>query len=283
MFLIHEAKMIVPNLHQITVEAPEVAHSWRPGQFIVVRAEPEGERIPLSVADLDLEAGMLTLVFLNVGHTTDRLASLEKGEYLPTVAGPLGNPLLLEQVESVLLVGGCYGIGSLYPFAKVYREMGSRVIVAIEARSNFLLYWQERYQKLTSQVFCITRDGSAGLRGHINQIEKIFEKVGTPELMIANGCNHLLQAACVTVRPFGVRSLVSLNTIMIDGTGMCGVCRVTVGGETKFACVDGPYFDGQAVDWEELTLRRKSYLYQETLSSFSSASSCTHHLPARSV
>ncbi|NPV76033.1 MAG: sulfide/dihydroorotate dehydrogenase-like FAD/NAD-binding protein [Anaerolineae bacterium] len=282
MFLIHEARMIVPNLHQITVEAPEVARSWRPGQFVVVRAEPEGERIPLSVADLDTKSGTITFVFLNVGYTTNRLASLEAGEFLPTVVGPLGNPLQLEPVKSVLLVGGCYGMGSLYPFAKAYHELGSEVIVVSEARSSFLLYWQERYRKLTSQVFCITRDGSLGLRGHVKQMEKIFEKHGTPELMIANGCNHLLQTACATVQPFGIRSLVSLNTIMIDGTGMCGVCRVTVGGETKFACVDGPYFDGQAVDWEELTLRRKSYLYQETLSTFSS-SSCNHHLPARSA
>ena len=281
MFLIRDAKMIVPNLHQIIVEAPDVARSWRPGQFVVVRAEVEGERIPLSVADLDTEAGTLTLVFLNVGHTTDRLASLETGEFLPTVVGPLGNPVQIEKVNSVLLVGGCYGMGSLYPFAKAYRDLGSQVIIVSEARSNFLLYWQERYRKLTRQVFCITRDGSMGLRGHVGKIEEIFEKVGLPDLMIANGCNHLLQAACATVRPFGIRSLVSLNTIMIDGTGMCGVCRVTVGGETKFACVDGPYFDGQVVDWEELTLRRKSYLYQETLSDFSS-SSCNHH-PVRSA
>ncbi len=275
MFLIRDTKMIVPNVHEMTVEAPDVANSWKPGQFILVRAEDEGERIPLSVADADAEDGTLKLVFLNVGHTTDQLASLEAGNYLPTVVGPLGNAVVLDLVKSVLLVGGCYGIGSLYPFAKAYHALGSKVIVVSEARSNYLLYWQDYYKKVAGHVFAITRDGSQGIQGHVDRMEDIFKKVGIPDLMIANGCNHLLQSACSVVRPYGIRALVSLNTIMIDGTGMCGVCRVTVGEETKFACVDGPFFDGHAVDWEELTLRRKSYLYQETLSTMDS--SCGHH------
>jgi NAD(P)H-flavin reductase len=277
MFLLREAEMIVPNLHRILVEAPDVARSMRPGQFVIVRAEEDGERIPLSVADWDAQKGTLTMVFMNIGRTTDTLASLEAGGSLPTVVGPLGNPLKLEPVDTVLLVGGCYGIGSLYPLAKAYKALGSRVVVVSEARAAFLLYWQEKYRAVVDRVFCITRDGSRGLRGRVDRLPEILAGIPCPDLAIANGCNYLLKNTCDATRAQQIPTWVSLNTIMIDGTGMCGVCRVNVGGETRFACVDGPYFDGHAIDWEELVQRRKSYLDQETMSMATSDCSTHHH------
>lgn len=267
--------MIAPNLHRLTVAAPDVARALQPGQFVIVRAEEDGERIPLSVVDWDSGAGTVTMLFNNVGQTTNRLALLSSGESLPTVAGPLGLPLKIEPVGHVLLVGGCYGLGSLYPLAKAYRKAGSRVTVALEARSSYLLCNEDAYRAAGARVFCITRDGSYGLRGHIERLEEVIARAGKPDLMVANGCNYLLQRACEVIRPYGVPAMVSLNTLMIDGTGMCGVCRVSVGGETRFACVDGPYFDGHAIDWQELVQRRKSYLSQEA--AVTTHSDCGHH------
>jgi len=266
MFRILACRMIVPNMHILTVEAPAVAREVQPGQFIIIRAEEEGERIPLSVSDWDRERGTVTTIFMSIGRTTHRLARLRSGEYLPTVVGPLGNASEIEHFGTVLLLGGCYGIGSLYPIARALKEKGNRVFVVIEARSSYLFYWEDRYRMLVDGVHHITRDGSKGIKGHIGRVPEILASLGEPvDRVIINGCTFCLKRGSDATRALGITTIVDLNPIMIDGTGMCGVCRVTVGGETKFACVQGPEFDGHEVDWEELSQRRKTYMAEEVI------------------
>lgn len=259
-----ENKMLVPNLHQVILNAPEIANSAMPGQFVIVRVEEDGERIPLSIADWDAAQGTLTLVYLNIGSTTQKLANLQAGDYLPTLVGPLGNPMEIGDYGHVLCVGGCFGIASIYPVARALKERGNQVTVLIEARSSYLLYWQERLKKTADRVLTITRDGSQGVPGHINNLPRIVEGLKTPpNRIIINGCNYLMMRGSQESRPLNIKTIVSLNTLMIDGTGMCGVCRLTVNGSTKFACVHGPHFDGHEVNWEELAKRRKAYLSEE--------------------
>jgi ferredoxin--NADP+ reductase len=266
MFKLIENRMLVPNLHTLTVEAPDVAHSIQPGQFVILRAEEDGERIPLSVADWDVERGTLTVIYMTVGVTTQKLAMLPAGAELPTVVGPLGNAMEIGYFGSVVCVGGCYGIGSIYPIARALKASGNIVTTVIEARSSFLLYWQEKLKKVSSRLVMLTRDGSTGIRGHMGNLPAIIQFLpGRPQRVIANGCNYLMMRAAEETRPLEIKTIVSLNTLMIDGTGMCGVCRVTVDNATKFACVDGPHFDGHLVDWAELAQRRKAYLREEAL------------------
>jgi ferredoxin--NADP+ reductase len=261
-----ENRMIVPNMHLMTLEAPEVARQMRPGQFVIVRAEDGGERIPLSIADWDAEAGTVMVVVKNIGSTTDRLASLEAGTSIPTVVGPLGNPTEIEKFGTVLCLGGCYGIGSIFPIARALKEKGNKVITVIEARSSYLLFWEERLKEVSDELICITRDGTKGHKGHVGRLNEIMKSSDEPvNRVIINGCTFLLKRGSDMSRPMGIKTIVSLNPIMIDGTGMCGVCRVTVGKTTKFACVHGPDFDGHEVDWAELLQRRKTYMREEVI------------------
>jgi len=263
-FKILENKMLVPNLHQVTIAAPEIANAMAPGQFIILRTGEEGERIPLTVSDWDRSRGRITLVYQVVGKTTLALSEMEAGSSLPTVAGPLGNAMEIDYFGHVLCVGGCYGIASIYPIARALKEKGNRVTVVVEARSAYLLFWQEKLKSAADQMIVITRDGSKGLRGHISQLSRII--AGSPQAvdrLVVNGCNYLMMRAAQESRPLNIRTIVSLNTLMIDGTGMCGVCRLTVASSTRFACVDGPHFDGHEVNWDELAQRRKAYLSEE--------------------
>ncbi len=264
MFEVIEKQVIVPNLHLMTLRAPEVVEAMQPGQFVIVRAGEGGERIPLSVADWDTEAGTLSIIFMEVGASTSKLAQLKAGDTIPTVSGPLGRPTKLDNFGTVVLVGGCYGIGTLYPLARALHEKGNNVVAILEARSQNLLYWEEKIKPYCSRLVHITRDGSYGNRGHVKRGAEILRENGiVPDRVIANGCTFLVYKASKEFAHYDVPIIVSLNTIMIDGTGMCGVCRVTVDGKTKFACVDGPDFDGRLVDWDELGKRRKQYVEEE--------------------
>jgi ferredoxin--NADP+ reductase len=206
----------------------------------------------------------ISLVYLNVGKTTQKLAGKAAGQGLPTVAGPLGNPMPIDHYGSVVCVGGCYGIGSIYPIARALKAAGNQVTVVIEARSAYLLYWQEKLKQAADHLVVITRDGSKGLRGHIGNLGKIIGGLPAPvDRIIINGCNYLMMRGAQESQPLNIETMVSLNTLMIDGTGMCGVCRLTVNSSTKFACVDGPHFNGHEVNWEELAQRRKAYLSEE--------------------
>ena len=263
MVTILENKMIVPNICMITVEAPEIAGSVKAGQFVIVRAEEEGERIPLTVSDWDVEQGTITLVYLLVGKTTQKLSTLTPKDQLATVVGPLGNAMEIDHFGSVICLGGCYGIASIYPVARALKEKGNRVTILLEGRSSNLFYWQKKLKAVSDEMIVITRDGSQGVQGHIGKLKNILASSAPPDRVIANGCNYVMMRASQETAPYNIKTIVSLNTLMIDGTGMCGVCRITVDSSTKFACVDGPHFDGHEVNWDELTQRRKAYLREE--------------------
>ncbi len=266
MFKVVAARMIAPNMHLLTMKAPHIAREVQPGQFAILRAEEEGERIPLSIADWDKDLGTITLIFMNIGSTTNRLAALEAESSIPTLVGPLGNATDIEYYGTVLMVGGCYGIGSIFPIARALREKGNRIITLVEGRSSYLFYWQDRLKAVSDKMIHITRDGTKGYKGHISSLPDILRDINeTPDRVIVNGCTFLLKRTSDVTRPLELTTWVSLNPIMIDGTGMCGVCRVSVGSSTKFACVDGPDFDGHQVNWEELLQRRKTYMPEEVV------------------
>jgi ferredoxin--NADP+ reductase len=259
-----ERRMIVPNLHEFTVLAPDVADSVRPGNFVIVRPDEFGERIPLSVADWDREAGTVTSIFMQVGGSTAKLARLKPGDAVPTFAGPLGKETEIGSFGTVLCVCGCYGIGSIYPIARALKEAGNRVITLIEARSSYLLYWEDKLVKVSDKLIVITRDGTKGIKGHVDKIPEIAQRLGiVPGRVIVNGCTFQMMRVSQITRPLGWKTIVNMNPIMIDGTGMCGVCRLSVAGKMKFACVDGPDFDGHEIDWEEFLARRQSYNPEE--------------------
>ncbi|MDH4198238.1 MAG: sulfide/dihydroorotate dehydrogenase-like FAD/NAD-binding protein [Candidatus Aminicenantes bacterium] len=264
MYQVVERRMIVPNLHELTVLAPAVAESVKPGQFVIVRPDISGERIPLSVAGWDRDAGTVTSIFMQVGESTAKLARLKPGDSLPTYAGPLGKPTVVDAFGTVLCVGGCYGIGSLYPVARALKDAGNKVYALLEARGAFLVYWEDKFAALADGLFVVTRDGTKGWKGHVNQLPEIIGQAGIkPELVVVNGCTFLMMRVSQLTKPLGWRTVVNMNPLMIDGTGMCGVCRLSVGGKMKFACVDGPEFDGHEIDWEEFLARRKSYNPEE--------------------
>jgi NAD(P)H-flavin reductase len=258
-------EQLVPNLQLLTVRAPVVASKIKPGQFVIVRADEYGERIPLTVADWDRDEGTVSCVFMQVGTSTYKLGQLKPGDVVPTYVGPLGKPLELDNWGTVLCAGGCYGIGSIYPVAKALKEKGNRVISFIEGRSGFLLYWIDRLAAVSDKVLVATKDGSKGEKeGYPGLVGKLLAGGEHIDRVIAIGCTFMMYEMAETTRPFEVKTMVSLNPIMIDGTGMCGACRVLVGGETRFACVDGPDFDAHQVDWDLLLARRKAYLGPET-------------------
>ena len=264
MFRVVERRMTVPNVHLVTIEAPEVAAAAQAGNFIILRPDEQGERIPLTMADWDAAAGTVTSIFVQVGATTSKLARLKPGDSIPSYAGPLGRESEIEQFGTVLLIGGCYGIGSIYPIARALKAAGNRVFVLIEARSAYLLYWEDQLRSVSERLILITRDGSKGYRGHVSRLPEIMSTEDIkPDRIIAHGCTFQMMEISRQTKPLGIKTIVSMNPIMIDGTGMCGVCRLTVAGETKFACVDGPEFDGHEVDWEEFLARRESYNAEE--------------------
>ncbi len=271
MFRLHENKMIAPNLHLAVIAAPEVAAAARPGQFVIVRPHQESERIPMTISDWDAERGTISLVYMVVGKTTAELSALTAGEDAATVVGPLGNPIELDHFGHVVCVGGCYGIATIYPIARALKALGNRVTLVVEARSASLLFWEEKLRAVADEWIVITRDGTRGLAGHINRLPGILAGLSAPaDRVIINGCNYLMMRGAEETRPLGIRTIVSLNTLMIDGTGMCGVCRCTVAGSTRFACVDGPHFDGHEVDWDEIKRRRQAYLGEEVQTLISS-------------
>lgn len=264
---------LAPNLKLLSVRAPTVAAKIQPGQFVILRADEYGERIPLTVADWDREEGSVSCVFMQVGTSTYKLGHLKAGDVLPTFVGPLGKPLELDHWGTVVCAGGCYGIGSIYPVARALKEKGNQVISLIEGRSKFLLYWLDRLEAVSDRVLISTKDRSIGDNGYCPGLVKDLLASGEHiDRVIAIGCTFMMYEMAESTRPFEVKTVVSLNPIMIDGTGMCGACRVSVGGETKFACVDGPDFDAHQVDWDILRARRKAYLGPETDSADRSAS-----------
>lgn len=263
MYKVLARQMIVPNMHILKVYSPDMAMKAEPGNFVLLIPDENGERIPLTMSDWDIEEGSITSIFMEVGATTRKLAQLNAGDSINAYVGPLGLPTEIKNFGTVVCAGGCYGIGAIYPIAKALKEAGNQVISVIEARSSFLIYWEDKLKSVSDQLHIVTRDGSRGIKGHItNVLEKILKEKKV-DRVIAIGCTYMMMLSAESTRPFEIKTMVSLNPIMLDGTGMCGVCQVLIGGETRFACVDGPEFDGHKVDWNKLFARKEVYITEE--------------------
>ena len=219
------------------------------------------------MADWDKNKGTITFVFLAIGSSTERLTELRDGDEIYSLTGPLGQAFEMEKFGRVALVGGCYGIGGIFPAARSLKELGNEVVCYSEARSNFLLYWDEKLEEISDEVKYATTDASRGFKGHANdQLKTDLESGIKYDRVIAVGCTFMMYQVSRITKPFELKTIVSMNPIMIDGTGMCGACRIEVDGTTRFACVDGPHFDGHLVNWDLILARRKAYLEDEIIS-----------------
>jgi ferredoxin--NADP+ reductase len=258
---------LVPSIHLFQVAAPAVARKAQPGQFVVVRIDERGERIPLTIADWDEAEGSVTIVFMEVGTTTARLALLEAGDAIADFVGPLGLPAHIENFGTVVCVAGGVGTAVIAPIARALKSAGNRLISILGARSKDLLFWEDKLRSVSDQLIVTTDDGTYGRKGVVTvPLKELLESGEKVDRVIAIGPGIMMKFCSLTTALFGVKTIVSLNPIMVDGTGMCGCCRVSVGGETKFACVDGPDFDGHQVDWDLLFARQRIYLGEEKCS-----------------
>jgi ferredoxin--NADP+ reductase len=257
---------LAPVTRLFEVRAPAVARKARAGQFVIVRITNEGERIPLTIADYDRERGTITLVVQEVGKTTMQMGCLKAGDSLASFTGPLGLPSDIEKYGTVLCVGGGVGIAPIYPIARDLKEAGNKVLSIIGARNKDLLFWEEKMRSVSHELIVCTDDGSYGRKALVTiPIKEMLESGRSIDHIWAIGPAIMMKFCALTTQPFGVPTTVSLNSIMVDGTGMCGACRVEVGGQTRFVCVDGPEFDGHQVDWDLLLARQRIYLEQEKL------------------
>ncbi len=255
---------LVPSIHLFKVEAPAVARKAQAGQFVVIRVDEKGERIPLTVADWDREEGSITIVFMEVGATTRKLARLKAGDYITNFAGPLGLPTHIDNFGTVVCVGGGFAVAPIVPIARSMKEAGNRVISIMGARTKDLIFWEDRLRAVSDELIVTTDDGSYGRKALVTEpLKEVLERGERIDRVIAIGPTVMMKFCAKTTEPFGVKTIVSLNPIMVDGTGMCGCCRVEVGGQTRFTCVDGPDFDGHQVDWDLLFTRQRIYLEEE--------------------
>ncbi|MGA1848857.1 MAG: sulfide/dihydroorotate dehydrogenase-like FAD/NAD-binding protein [Thermoplasmatota archaeon] len=266
-YKIIEKYEVVPNVHKFVIRDPRIARKAEAGQFVLAMANEKGERIPLTLSDWDPKEGTITLYVLELGVSTMELISLKQGDSLYSLAGPLGHPARVENFGNVVLGGGCFGIGGIYPIAKAMKEAGNHVTVLMEARSNYLLYNREKLEKVADEFYLTTSDGSEGVKGHVQDKLKELVKEGRKfDRAYFMGCTFMLMQCSRATEPMKIPTGVALNAIMLDGTGMCGCCRVSVGGQTKFVCVDGPELDGHMVDWDELFIRKHIYREEEAVS-----------------
>jgi ferredoxin--NADP+ reductase len=260
---------LAPSMYLIELEAPKVAGKRKAGQFVILRIDEKGERVPFTIADSDSERGTLTLIYQVVGKTTARMADLKPGDSILDVVGPLGKPTHIEKLGTVCIVGGGTGIAIAYPIAKALKEIGNKVISILGARSKDLLFYEDEVKAISDEVIICTDDGSYGQKGLVTEmLEQVVAGVKERgeedlKLVVAIGPVPMMKFTALTSKKYDIPTMVSLNPIMIDGSGMCGGCRVVVGGETKFACVDGPEFDAHKVDFDLLTKRLASYRDEE--------------------
>jgi len=259
-----EKRQLSDDVFRLNVFSPLIAESCRPGQFIILQVSDNGERIPLTIADSNAAKGIITLIFQAVGKTTHLLAELSEGEAILNLVGPLGKPTHIEKVGTVVCVGGGIGVAPLYPIAKAMKAAGNKLIVIIGARNRQLIILEDEMKAIADELIACTDDGSYGEKALVTvPLKRLCEKTEKPDLAIAIGPPIMMKFCAETTRPFQVPTVVSLNTIMVDGTGMCGGCRVTVGGKAQFVCVDGPEFDGHLVDFNNMMQRLKSYKQHE--------------------
>ena len=252
-------KELCANQYELTVEAPFVTKNAQAGQFIILRVDENGERIPLTIADFNREKGELTIVFMAVGYSTKKLAQLNVGDEIADVVGPLGQPTHIEKYGTVVCLAGGYGAAPCYLIAKAFKEAGNKVYMIMGARTKDLIFWQDKMKDACTELFITTDDGSLGTKGFVTGVMSELMKKEHINYAIAVGPMPMMRAVADLTRDKGIKTEASMNPIMVDGTGMCGACRLTVGGKVKFACVDGPDFDAHQIDFDEVINRTKIY------------------------
>lgn len=252
-----------PSIILLEVEAPAVAKKVEPGQFVIVRMDEKSERIPLTVTDFDREKGTITIVIQDVGHSSAMINSMEEGSYFQDFVGPLGVASEIENYGTVVCIGGGLGVAPVYPIARALKEAGNKVISIIGAKNADILILEEEMSAISDEVVVTTDDGSQGIKGFVtNGLDSILQKGIKVDAVWAIGPVVMMKSVANFTRPLGLKTIVSMNPIMVDGTGMCGACRISVGGETKFACVDGPEFDGHLIDFD-LAMKRLAFYKDE--------------------
>ena len=259
-----EKLQLSDQVYKMKLEAPLIAQERKPGQFVIVQKDTNfGERVPLTIADADPDEGSITIIFQTVGKTTIELSQFEPGDSIENVLGPLGQPTHIEKLGTVVCVGGGIGVAPMHPIAKAMKAAGNKVIIIIGARNKELVIMEDEMRAIADELIVVTDDGSYGRKALVTEPLKEICEQNPPDQVVAIGPPIMMKFAAETTRPFGIHTVVSLNTIMVDGTGMCGGCRVSVGDETKFACVDGPEFDGHLVDFDNLMTRLRAYEQEE--------------------
>ncbi|PNX45798.1 MAG: ferredoxin-NADP reductase [Thermoplasmata archaeon M11B2D] len=263
MYEIVEKKRLSDAVILMKIKAPLVAKKAQPGQFIILRIDDKGERIPLTIADSNPEKGTVTIIFLEVGKTTKQLGTLNVGDSLQNFAGPLGMPSEVKKYGTVVCVGGGVGIAPLYPIVKALKEAGNYVISILGAKTKDLLLLEKEIQEFSDEFYIATDDGSKGQKGFVSDVLKQVIDKQKVNMVMAIGPIIMMKVVSNLTKQYNIKTLVSLNPIMVDGTGMCGGCRVLIDGKTKFACVDGPEFDGHNVDYDNLMLRNRRFIHAE--------------------
>lgn len=256
-------KELCQNQYELRIKAPFITKNAQAGQFIILRVDKNSERIPLTIADYDREKEELTIVYMAVGYTTKKLAKLEAGDEIEDIVGPLGVPTHIEKYGTVVCLAGGYGAAPCCLIAKAFKEAGNKVYMIMGARNKDLIFWQDKMKDACSELYITTDDGSLGTKGFVTGVMEDIMKRETVNYAIAVGPMPMMKAVADLTRDKGIKTEASMNPIMVDGTGMCGACRVTVGGEVKFACVDGPDFDAHKIDFDEVINRSKIYKEQE--------------------
>lgn len=264
MYKILTKKELSQGVQLFEIEAPMIAKKAQPGQFVIVRIDEDGERIPLTIADFNRDKGTITIIFQEVGGSTKALGNLNAGDSILDFVGPLGKATHIEKMGNVVCIGGGIGVAPIYPIARGMKEAGNHVISIMGARNESILILEEKMNAASNEVYITTDDGSKGHKGFVtDQLKKLIDSGMEISVVIAIGPVVMMRSVAETTRPYGIKTVVSLNPIMVDGTGMCGGCRVQVGDESKFACVDGPEFDAHQVDFAGLMSRQRMYKSQE--------------------
>ena len=278
MYQIVGKKELAQKIKLLEIHAPEIAEKARAGQFVILRIDNRGERIPLTLMDWNARKGTITLIFLEVGASTEKLGALKVGEAVLNVAGPLGNPSEIKRYGLVCVLGGGVGTASAFPIMRALKHAGNKVIAIIGAKTAALLILKDAIAETADELFISTDDGTEGHKGFVSDVLKTLIQKGYKfDIVYAIGPTLMMRAVAETTRPHNIKTIVSLNPIMVDGMGMCGACRVTVGGKTRFACVDGPEFDAHQVDFGELLKRQLVFLSEEKLALQRWQGECGHH------
>jgi ferredoxin--NADP+ reductase len=264
MYRILKREVLVPNTVYLKIEAPEIAPKAKPGQFVILRVDEVGERFPLSLTGWDKKEGAVEVLFLIMGRSTMKLSSLKEGDCIMDVVGPLGRPTEIESYGNTMCVCSTFGVGPTITLAKALQEKGNKVISVMEAKDQSYLFWEDKLRSVSDEIHVVVGDGSLGKHRQASQFVKEYLESGNKlDRVFVFGRVFTMIECSQATKPFGVKTIVGLTPIMVDGTGMCGCCRVSVGGQTKFTCVDGPEFDGHLVDWELLIKRKRAYLTEE--------------------